>query len=226
MPITLNGDTGIVSPAIDVTTPITVSDGGTGLTSAGTLGNVLTSDGTNWVSQAISAGGNYIMQTYTSPATWTKPSNLKSIKVTVVGTGGGSVGGPNFTTGGSGGGGTAIEYIPASSIPGPVAVTCGPAVAGTGPTSSFGAFLSATGGVAGTSSPAGGATGSGGSGSGGNLNMTGATGTPNSGGMSFMGTGGVGTNVNGNAYGGGSASRSPGGNLLGGVGVVIVEEFY
>jgi hypothetical protein len=33
MPITLNGTTGITSPAIDVTTPIAVADGGTGTTS-------------------------------------------------------------------------------------------------------------------------------------------------------------------------------------------------
>ena len=57
MPITLNGDTGIVSPAIDVTTPITVEDGGTGLSSVGTTGNVLTSNGTAWVSSAPPAGG-------------------------------------------------------------------------------------------------------------------------------------------------------------------------
>ena len=57
MPITLNGDTGIVSPAIDVTTPITVSDGGTGLSSPGTTGNVLTSNGTAWTSAALPAGG-------------------------------------------------------------------------------------------------------------------------------------------------------------------------
>jgi hypothetical protein len=50
MPITLNGTTGITSPAIDLTTPLPAVDGGTGLTSAGTSGNVLTSDGTNWTS--------------------------------------------------------------------------------------------------------------------------------------------------------------------------------
>ena len=76
MPITLNGDTGIVSPAIDVTTPITVSDGGTGLSTLtannvilgngtstpsfvapSTSGNVLTSNGTTWTSAALPAGG-------------------------------------------------------------------------------------------------------------------------------------------------------------------------
>ena len=74
MAITLNGTTGITSPAIDVTTPITVSDGGTGATTLaannvllgngtsalqvvapGTSGNVLTSNGTTWQSVAPAA---------------------------------------------------------------------------------------------------------------------------------------------------------------------------
>jgi hypothetical protein len=50
MAITLDGTTGIVAQAIDVVTPITVSDGGTGLTAVGTSGNILTSNGTSWVS--------------------------------------------------------------------------------------------------------------------------------------------------------------------------------
>lgn len=57
MAITLDGTTGITSPAIDVTTPITVADGGTGLSSVGTSGNVLTSNGTAWVSSALPASG-------------------------------------------------------------------------------------------------------------------------------------------------------------------------
>jgi len=57
---------------------------------AGTSGNVLTSNGSAWVSQAISAGGDYIQQVYTSPATWTKPAGLKAVKVTVIGGGGGA----------------------------------------------------------------------------------------------------------------------------------------
>jgi hypothetical protein len=80
----------------------------------GTANNVLTSNGTAWVSQAVSAGGNYVMQVYdSSPATWTKPAGLKAVKVTVIGGGGGS--------------------------PPP----------GTGGTSSFGPFCSATGGAGG-----------------------------------------------------------------------------
>ena len=41
-----------------VTGTLSVTNGGTGLTSPGTSGNVLTSDGTKWVSQAASGGGS------------------------------------------------------------------------------------------------------------------------------------------------------------------------
>lgn len=55
MPITLNGTTGITSPAIDLTTALPAVDGGTGLTSPGTSGNVLTSNGSAWVSSTPAA---------------------------------------------------------------------------------------------------------------------------------------------------------------------------
>ena len=55
----------------------------------GTSGNVLTSNGTAWASTAAAAGGgDYIMQVFTSPGTWTKAAGLKAIKVTVIGGGG------------------------------------------------------------------------------------------------------------------------------------------
>jgi len=118
---------------------------------AGTSGNVLTSNGTTWSSQAISAGGDYIMRTYNSPATWTKPAGLKAVKVTVVGGGGGARGNPT----------------PASTAP-------------AGGTSSFGPFCSATGGLGGAvsvpSCSVGEANGSGGVGSGGDLNLRGGAG--------------------------------------------------
>jgi hypothetical protein len=99
----------------------------------GTSGNVLTSNGTAWLSQAAAAGGgDYIMRTFTSPTTWTKPANLKAVKVTLVG---------------GGGGGATVNPGPGQS-------------GGAGGTSSFGAFLSATGG-AGATVPANGAAGSG-----------------------------------------------------------------
>jgi len=45
--------------------PLPTTQGGTGLSSAGTAGNVLTSDGTNWVSSAASAGVQ--LETTTAP---------------------------------------------------------------------------------------------------------------------------------------------------------------
>ena len=51
-------NTQIISVAnTKITGTITASQGGTGLTSSGTTGNVLTSNGTDWVSQA--AGPSY-----------------------------------------------------------------------------------------------------------------------------------------------------------------------
>ena len=118
---------------IDFTTGLGAAQGGTGATTLtaenvvigngtssvkfvapGTTGNVLTSNGSAWLSQAAAAGGgDYIMQVFTTPGTWTKAAGLKAIKVTVIGGGGGagSVGGtssfgsPAFlsATGGAGG---------------------------------------------------------------------------------------------------------------------------
>jgi hypothetical protein len=156
---------------INFTTGLSATLGGTGITSAGTSGNVLTSNGTAWVSQAISAGGDYVMQIYTTPATWTKPAAIKAVKVTIVG-GGGAGGGTahpaGSKAGGGGAGGAGILYLDAPAIPGPITVTVGTGGTGgtsTGPsggTSSFGPLLSATGG-AGGGAPAGG-TGTGGAG--------------------------------------------------------------
>lgn len=212
---------------------LAVANGGTGVTSAGTSGNVLTSDGSAWVSQAISAGGDYVMNVYTAPGTWTKPAGLKALKVTVVGGGGAGKGGSGV---GGGGGGTSIEYYDAPAIPGPQPYTVGSGGAAVtsnnngnpGGTSSFGgpvAFLSATGG-------SGGSPGAGGLGSNGNANFYGDYGTPSIGGGSFMGglrnyTGPEGNN--GNTYGGGGTSNPPGNPTQGGAGVagvIIVEEFY
>ena len=129
MAITLDGTTGIVAPAIDVATPITVSDGGTGAstltsnnvllgagTSAvtfvapGSSGNVLTSNGTTWTSAA--AGGFSNLQVFGTSGTFTVPAGITKVKVTVVGGGGNGGGSSNAAFGGGGGGGGAsIEVI-------------------------------------------------------------------------------------------------------------------
>jgi hypothetical protein len=67
----------------------------------GTASNVLTSNGSAWVSQAAAAGGgDYIMQAFTTPGTWAKPAGLKAVKVTVIG-GGGAAGNPTVVPGGT-----------------------------------------------------------------------------------------------------------------------------
>jgi hypothetical protein len=200
---------------------------------------------------AAVAGGGYALNAYASPATWSKPVGLKAIKVTVVGAGGngGSASAPgpaaNRNAGGGGAGGAAIEFIPAPSIPGPVAVTAGPG------TNSFGAFCSATGGSNGTpaTSPGGTAGGAGGAGSGGDINFSGARGAvglsgspPGYGGNSILS--GVASSQNapnpgslagtaGLNYGGGGAGANINNAInpsvaggTGAPGIVIVEEFY
>lgn len=91
-----------------------VSKGGTGLSTPGTSGNILTSDGTAWVSSAPAAGGFSTMAVFTSSGTFTIPSGKTMIKITAVG--GGGSGGSNSNTsqrgcGGGGGGGLAVKYL-------------------------------------------------------------------------------------------------------------------
>lgn len=189
--------------------------------------------------QSSATTGVPILRVYTSSSTWTKPTGLKAIKVTVVG--GGGNGGTNPGSGsastGGAGGGAAIRLYPAPSLPGPQPYTVGGAAA----TSSFGAapitVISATGGGNGAT---GGTNAIGGVGSSGQLNCQGSSpaGVNGSvggggGGSSILGGGGRGSNpVNatsaGGAYGGGGGGgsiSSPAGSA-GAAGVVIVEEFY
>jgi hypothetical protein len=244
--VTTGVTTGLNGSAIS-TGVVAASVGGTGINSAGTLGNVLTSNGTAWVSEAISAGGDYVMVAYTSPATWTKPAGLKAVKVTVIGAGGnggtGNAVGCAVYGGNGGGGGGAILYADAPAIPGPITVTVGSAPS---KTSSFGPLVSATGGTNGSNStpvPAPVGPYAGGAGSSGTVNFSGEDGygaSNNSGargGASALGFGPGKAPVitapfvrTGKDYGGGgtggysSGPTAPGGS--GGAGIVIVEEFY
>lgn len=211
-------------------------------------GDAVTWNGTAWVAGSV-GGIMPVVDTFVAPGTWTKPASIKGIKVIVIGGGGNGGGVPspatNGTGAGGGGGGAAIEWIPAPSIPGPVAIT-----AGTG-TNSFGAFCSAT---AGANGAVGGAIANGaagGSGSGGSINFEGGGGGAAQGpgqagtgigGSSIMGGGGAarvaaGTtssagDAGGNRGGGGSGGAKtslPGTPVAGGTGapgIVIVEEFY
>jgi len=148
---------------------------------------------------AVAGGTTIQVFTASGTSTYTKPSGVKSIKVTVVGGGGGggsaaaNAGGFNSAATGGGGGGTAIEIISASSVGATETVTVGALGGGgtsggngsAGGTSSFGSHCSATGGSAGLGCPTisntgqnteGGSTSTGGVGSGGSFNLTGGSG--------------------------------------------------
>jgi hypothetical protein len=237
---------------------VPTSKGGTGLTSIGSASQVLkvNSGGTALEFGEAGGGGNYELVAFTSSGTWTKDSGLQAVKVTVIGGGGGGGGGSSPSVGsGGGGGGGSIEFIPAPSIPGPVSVTVGSGGGsatfqgngGSGGTSSFGTFLSATGGSAGRSATGGANFESAGSGSGGQINQPGRYGDRDGtggdsavgfgiGGHSAQGPANVGPFRPGTGFGSGGgaggdpSSQIPGNDKFAGgpgkAGIVIVEEFY
>jgi hypothetical protein len=126
----------------------------------GSTGQVLTVAG-GLPSWAAAAGGQLQTALFTAPGTWTNPGSVTKVKVTVVGGGGGGGVGPGSdlgATGGSGGLAIALFTIPTSSV----SVTVGSAGNGgpsgntsgnSGNSSSFGPYLSATGGSGGGTSP-------------------------------------------------------------------------
>jgi hypothetical protein len=135
-----------------------------GYVTAGATGQVLTSTGTGWVSQAAASGGFSNMQVFASPGTFTTPATTTQIKVTVVGGGGGgSRNDPVSGIGSGGAGGGAAIYVGPVTVSTPYTVTVGtggaggtafpsPGTGGTGNTSSFGPLASATGGAGGVTS--------------------------------------------------------------------------
>lgn len=126
----------------DLTTAVTgtlaVANGGTGLSNPGTSGNVLQSNGSAWVSAAI---GQYVggkSQIFTSSGTFTIPSGISDVKVTVIGGGGNGGQGKGTSAGsgaqgygGSGGAGAvAIGFLSGMTAGNTLSVTVG-AIAGT-----------------------------------------------------------------------------------------------
>ena len=141
---------------------------------SGQSGKYLTTNGSTMSWAEVSGNsGLRSMQVWTSNGTWSKPSNVKSIKVQVVGAGGG---GSGFAESG-GAGGMAEEVIDVTNISN-VSVTVGnpgggsnySGCGGSGGSSSFGGYCSASGGY-GANCRQQHAGGIGGNGSGGNLNV-------------------------------------------------------
>jgi hypothetical protein len=152
----------------------------------GTVGQVLTSGGAGVAPtmQDAAGGGLQSVQVFTASGTWTKPAGITKVRVRLVGGGGGSAGCDSTGAGGSGAaGGYSEEFIDVSGTSSE-SVTIGAAGAagssgnnagGAGGTTSFGAFLSATGGGGGVVESASEGA-SGGVGTGGDINLTGGGG--------------------------------------------------
>ena len=212
-------------------------------------GSVLKSTGSSMTWEAASgASGFRSMQVWTSNGTWTKPSSdVKTIKVVVVGAGGG---GSGFTESG-GAGGTSVRQIDVTNVSS-VSVTIGSGGGGTnysgcggnGNSSSFGSYCSASGGY-GANCRQQHAGGVGGNGSGGNLNVYGGGGNGHgshysygnhSSGRSYWGGGQPSSHNQGNyshrhqshcAWGaGGNGSQHGNRGARGREGVVVVQEFF
>lgn len=146
---------------------------------SGQSGKFLSTNGQSlqWATVSGTAGFRS-MQVWTSNGTWSRPSGVKSIKVTVVGAGGG---GSGFCESG-GAGGTAERVVDVTNVSS-VTVTVGSPGGGTnysgcggnGNTSSFGGYCSASGGIGANCSQQH-SGGYGGNGSGGSLNVYGGGG--------------------------------------------------
>lgn len=206
---TINGanNTLTVRAASDITGTLPTGNGGTGLTSPGSSGNILTSNGTIWTSAPPAASGftTVVTQVFTSSGTYTPTTNMKYCIVELVGGGGGSGGGA--LAGGNGG------------------------------TTSLGAIFSASGGTGGLAFGAARTVGSaGGTGTGGDINIPGGTGQDSAssatayilgaGGNSFYGqgigatslAGGVLVGAVGVGFGAGARGSSNGGAACSGAG--------
>ena len=206
-------------------------------TAAGTAGQVLTSAGAGtptWATVAAAQNNAQVFSTVGTGQTFTIPSGVTRIKVTLIG--GGGTGGAGGATGGGGsidyygpgggGGGTAIKWLAVSG--GGSGGTLTISVGGAGGSSSI---------ASGTSNTITTVTASGGSGlipgagTNGDLNIPGGNGTSGNSSAATLQTLGGGTfmanmsNGTGKLYGGGGAGGygSGGSGLTGAQGVVIIE---
>lgn len=146
------------------TIPWPVIQGGTGLSSPGTSGNVLTSTGTAWASSAPATFSKINIQTFTSSGTYTPTTGMKYCIIECQAGGGGSGGAgagaaAAAASGGGGGGGYARKFASAATVGSTQTITVGvggtagsisPGAGGVGGTSSVGSICIAQGGGGGT----------------------------------------------------------------------------
>jgi hypothetical protein len=142
--------------------------------------------------------GNGFVQVFGSSGTWPVPDGVNNVRVRIFGAAG-------YNGGGGGGFGIKTIYNLAGSGVTAVAVTVGVASTSTGGTSSFGSYLTVTGGAS-TGSPA-----LGGTSTGGDINYTGGSGWNGYGGGGVANLFGNGGNAQQSTAGPGSSGASGGG---------------
>jgi hypothetical protein len=136
---------------------------------AGTTGNVLTSDGANWTSSTPTSFTQAVIQVFAASGTYTPTTGMKYCIVECVGGGGGGGGCASTTSsqaaaaGGGGGGGYGRSVFTAATIGASQTVTIGaggtagattPTNGGAGNNTTFGALITALGGGGGAASAA------------------------------------------------------------------------
>jgi hypothetical protein len=172
---------GLLDVATGVTGTQAVANGGTGqstytngqLLIGNTTGNTLTkttltagtgisvTNGAGSITIANTAGGQFQTELFTAPGIWTNPGSVTKVRVTVVGGGGGGGAVPAISGNGQPGGGGGIAIANFTIPTSPVTITVGAGGVGRagatpgsgGNTSSFGPYLSATGGSLGGNGP-------------------------------------------------------------------------
>ena len=187
--MTQNRNLSIHADYISTAGVLNPSGGGTGITTTPTNGQIPIGNGTNYTAATITAGtgitvtngagtislaatgGNFQNQLFTASGTWTAPTGVTSVRVTVIAGGGGSYNdGTNSGYGGTGGSAIGYYTVTPTTVYTVTVGTGGVGVAtgtgGAGGTSSFGALISATGGSGGATASA---HGTGGAGSSGNI---------------------------------------------------------
>ncbi len=228
---------------------ITVAYGQTTITTSN-IGILVTAPFLNWKLPSLKPGFGSGVQTFATSGNFTVPAGVSQVEVEVWGGGAGSYASvPNLPSGGGSGGGYARKLVTGLAPGQVIQVTVGAGgaggntdgtPAGAGGTSSFGQFVSATGGslnyLASASAPENGATPPG-VGVGGDVNLTGSAGQAGiltqggMGGAAPMGgtvnsgtTGKAGSVPGGGAAGAGTgASNSAYQGAAGGAGLVVVR---
>lgn len=146
---------------INFATGLSATLGGTGLTAVGANGNVLTSNGTAWVSAAPSGGSVSLKQeVFIDNTSWTCPAGVTTVEIQIWGGGGGGGAyndpGCAPAPGGYGGAGGYVHGMLPVTPGTTYTITIGAGGAGnnggtgsTGGTTSFGSLISCTGGAGG-----------------------------------------------------------------------------